>query len=212
MQPDHIFIFTTDPAKNAEELISFGLTEGSSRVHEGQGTSNRTFVFENFYFEILWVHNDQELKSDLVKPSGLWKRANYKTTGCSPFGLCITNTDETDELFKHPLKYQPAYFPQGMAIDILNAPDDLPWIFRLPFKGDRKKESKPPAHPAGIQKLTGMEFTYSSPEAQSYIKHFRDPDTISFSKASTIALTLAFDQHRQGKTISFPNLHLRIEY
>jgi hypothetical protein len=49
------------------------------RVHEGQGTANRTFSFENFFLEIAWVRNEREIKSDLVKPTGLWQRAeSYK--------------------------------------------------------------------------------------------------------------------------------------
>src|SRR4051794_34154336 len=58
MDIDHIFIFTDNKGRIADELVSFGLTEGSSRVHQGQGTTNRTFSFENFFLEIVWVHNE----------------------------------------------------------------------------------------------------------------------------------------------------------
>jgi len=64
MDIDHIFIFTNTEGKIADELISFGLTANESRVHKGQGTMNRTFSFENFFLEIAWVHNEQEMKSD----------------------------------------------------------------------------------------------------------------------------------------------------
>jgi hypothetical protein len=63
MQTDHIFIFTNDNGKIADELVQFGLTEGSSRVHVGQ--------------EILWVHNEQELNSEVTKQTGLWQRADF---------------------------------------------------------------------------------------------------------------------------------------
>ncbi len=95
MNIDHIFIFTNDNGKIADELVQFGLTEGSSRVHIGQGTTNRKFYFENFFLEILWVHNEEELKSDITKPTGLWQRADFNSSN-SPFGICIVNTDETE--------------------------------------------------------------------------------------------------------------------
>ena len=38
---DHIFIFSNKGGKEADELVEFGLTEGSSRLHPGQGTTNR---------------------------------------------------------------------------------------------------------------------------------------------------------------------------
>jgi Glyoxalase-like domain len=79
MNIDHIFIFTEDHGKVADKLVEFGLTEGSNRVHAGQGTTNRKFYFENFFLEILWVHNQTEIESELTKPTGLWQRADFKS-------------------------------------------------------------------------------------------------------------------------------------
>jgi len=47
MEIDHIFIFVSSKDL-ADELVSFGLTEGSGNVHKGIGTANRRFFFENF--------------------------------------------------------------------------------------------------------------------------------------------------------------------
>jgi hypothetical protein len=113
MNIDHIFIFTDDNGKVADELLDFGLTEGSNRVHVGQGTTNRKFYFKNFFLEILWVHNETEIKSKQTKPTGLWQRADFKSNSFSPFGLCIVNNDKTEQLFENAFKYQPEYFPQG---------------------------------------------------------------------------------------------------
>ena len=43
MEFDHLFICVDSPAKEADALIEFGLTEGSANVHPGQGTANRRF-------------------------------------------------------------------------------------------------------------------------------------------------------------------------
>ena len=108
---DHIFIFSNNQGQVADELVEFGLTEGSNRVHVGQGTSNRKFYFNNFFLEILWVHNEAELHSVQTKPSGLWKRADFEHNQFAPFGLCLVNVPETEPLFEKSFRYQPDYFP-----------------------------------------------------------------------------------------------------
>ena len=44
---DHIFLLTAVGAPIADLVAAEGLTEGSSNIHPGQGTSNRRFFFEN---------------------------------------------------------------------------------------------------------------------------------------------------------------------
>jgi hypothetical protein len=146
MDIDHIFIFTDDNGKIADQLVEFGLSEGSSRVHIGQGTTNRKFYFSNFFLEILWVHDVNEIQSALIEPTGLWQRANFKENNYSPFGLCLVNRVETNLLFENAVKYQPEYFPQGLSIDILknDTQPNLPCTFRLPFKGQKKMRLNQP--------------------------------------------------------------------
>ena len=88
-QIDHIFIFSSCEGKEADELVQFGLTEGSSRIHPGQGTMNRKFYFENFFLEILWVYNQAETQSEQTIATKLWERSNFQTNNYSPFGLCL---------------------------------------------------------------------------------------------------------------------------
>lgn len=52
---DHIFIFSNTNGREADDLVSSGLAEGSNRIHKRQGTMNRKFYFENFFLQILWV-------------------------------------------------------------------------------------------------------------------------------------------------------------
>ena len=160
MDIDHIFIFTDSKGKIADELISFGLTANESRVHQGQGTMNRTFSFENFFLEIVWVYNEQEIKSDLVKPTGLWQRAEYFKNNYAPFGLVITNNEESDHLFEKAYKYQAEYFAKGMAFDILqnsNQPG-LPWTCRVPFRKEPNAERAKVNHKNKIGFLTEATF------------------------------------------------------
>jgi len=214
MDIDHIFIFTNTEGKIADELISFGLTANESRVHKGQGTMNRTFSFENFFLEIAWVHNEQEIKSDLVKPTGLWQRAEYLKNSYSPFGLIIINNDESDLLFVNAYKYQPEYFPIGMAFDIIqndNQPD-LPWTCRMPFKSEKNIRSHPITHKNKINFLSKATFEYSGSGGERFLDQFKNEKTVHFVKSDKAWLTLAFDNSKQGLKKIFEPLQLTIDY
>lgn len=214
MNIDHIFIFTEDNGKVADELVDFGFTEGSSRIHAGQGTTNRKFYFDNFFLEILWVHNVHEITSDKTKPMGLWQRAEYKTNRFSPFGLCLVNADGTDTIFQNAFKYQPDYFPKGMEIDIIkneNQPE-LPWTFRLPFKGQKKHENEPTKHRNGISILTNAIFEYKLNSEDTFLDYFKNQNHIQFIESSRHWLNLIFDNSKQGKKQAFEKLKLTIAY
>jgi hypothetical protein len=214
MNIHHIFIFTDDNGKIADDLVDFGLTEGSNRIHVGQGTTNRKFYFENFFLEILWVHNVYEITSDKTKPMGLWQRAEYKTNHFSPFGLCIVNSEHTEIIFDNAFNYQPDYFPKGMGIKIIKNEDqtDLPWTFQLPFKGQTKPESEPTKHKNGISALTNTMFEYQEIFETKFLDNFKYLEEIQFIKSSRNWLNLIFDNGRQGKKSEFEKLNLIIEY
>lgn len=53
MEIDHIYICTETKAPAGNLLVEFGLEEGSSNVHPGQGTANRRFYFHNLMLELL---------------------------------------------------------------------------------------------------------------------------------------------------------------
>ena len=44
---DHVFLWTALDVPEADLLVDFGLTEGPSNVHPGQGTANRRFFFHS---------------------------------------------------------------------------------------------------------------------------------------------------------------------
>jgi hypothetical protein len=214
MTPDHIFIFTDQQGKIGDQLVEFGLKEGSNRVHVGQGTTNRKFYFENFFLEILWVHDETEINSEPIKPTGLWQRANYQSNDFSPFGLCIVNTDKTDRLFENAFKYQPAYFPEGMTIDILKNEfqPNFPWTFRLPFKGQKKNEIEPINHENGIYQLTKVDFYIENIIDENFMQSFLGQERINFIKTDKTWLNLTFDDAKQGLEKDFEEFKLTIKY
>ena len=214
MDADHIFIFTDDNGKVADQLVKFGLTEGSNRVHVGQGTTNRKFYFDNFFLEILWVHDTNEIESEKIKPIGLWQRAKFKINSFSPFGLCIINTSETDELFENAFKYQPDYFPQGQTIDILKNENQssLPWTFRLPFKGQKRNINEPTEHKNGISLLSKTTFEHRENIEATFLNFFEQEQNIEFIKSDRTWLNLTFDNGTQGLTTEFETLKLTVHY
>jgi hypothetical protein len=78
MQVDHIFIFSNNQGREADQLVEFGLMEGSNRIHKGQGTTNCKFYFENFFLEILWVINEEEINQSPALETHLAYRSNCK--------------------------------------------------------------------------------------------------------------------------------------
>src|ERR1700759_3284416 len=85
---DHVFICTSAGGSEADQLVAFGLTEGSRNHHPGQGTANRRFFFENAMLELLWVEDAEEARSEAVRRLALWERWSQRNLGASPFGIC----------------------------------------------------------------------------------------------------------------------------
>lgn len=211
MQIDHIFIFSNSSGSEADELVNFGLTEGSSRVHPGQGTTNRKFYFENFFLEILWVHRPPEIQNNRTKPTKLWERSNFEHNEYSPFGLCLVNDAHSEQIFTNPSTYQPEYFPEGKTIDFITQPQ-LPWIFRLPFKGQKKATNEPLDHPRKLKKLTKA--TFRTPTVNELTESLRKLSigTINFLTSDKYGLILEFDNENSKQEIRFQKLPLTIKY
>jgi hypothetical protein len=215
MEIDHIFIFSADKGKEVDALVDFGFLEGSSRVHPGQGTVNRKIYFENFFLEIVWVHNEAEIRSENTRKTKLWERSNFLTNGNSPFGLGLLNTPDTNELFAHSIKYQPDYFPSGTQFDIITNEKNfyLPWTFRIPFTGQKKKTDEPMDHTNGIKKLTKATFDLETPATgNGFTTTIEKNSEIRFNPSSKNVLTLEFDNGIKRKTEGFEKLNLVIKY
>jgi hypothetical protein len=46
LELDHVFVCREMGAPEADRLVGFGLSEGRSWTHPGQGTANRCFFFQ----------------------------------------------------------------------------------------------------------------------------------------------------------------------
>lgn len=213
MEIDHIFIFSSNQGKETDDLVDFGFTEGSNRVHPGQGTVNRKIYFENFFLEIVWVHKEAEIRSENVATTKLWERSNFINNGYSPFGLGFVNTPDTDKLFKHAIRYQPEYFPAGTSFEILTNELNpcLPWTFRMPLSGP-KKQIEPIDHANGIRKLTRAIFEMPTMEGTEFTSMLEANAQVKFRQGSKNTLILEFDAGRNRQLKKFDKLNLVIRY
>src|SRR5512141_2420867 len=86
---DHLFICVSAGAPEVETLAAFGLSEGASNQHPGQGTACRRFFFHNAYLELLWVTNPAEALDATIASAGLWGRWSGRHGAACPFGFCF---------------------------------------------------------------------------------------------------------------------------
>lgn len=131
---DHVFVFCRPGAPEAARLEAAGLRAGRERQHEGQGTANKCFFFANAMLELIWIEDEAEARSELVRPLGLWERANWRQTGASPFGFCLRLRPGV-EMPVPTWDYRPPYLPEGAAIQIVRDQQlQQPLVFAIAAK------------------------------------------------------------------------------
>ena len=160
MEIDHIFICTETKAPTGDLLKEFGLVEGSSNTHPGQGTANRRFFFHNFMLELLWIENLVEVQSERTKPMRLYQRCLSTTNSISPFGIAFRPTTEKGETAPFPVwDYHPTYLPDSLKIQVAdNTPLSEPMYFYLSFALRQDKVSieirEPMEHKVPFKEVT----------------------------------------------------------
>jgi hypothetical protein len=84
LELDHVFCMVSDPGQAARRLEDDGWVLDPGQAHRGQGTRNRRVLWPAQYFELLWLTDAAEARAN---PLRLDRRADWATTGASPFGL-----------------------------------------------------------------------------------------------------------------------------
>ncbi len=144
---DHIFVFV-DPVPDQDPLEAYllqeaGFIESYRRNHPGQGTTNICYCFDNAYLELLWVNDEQAIRSSLISNTRLAERSQWKSNGNSPFGIALR-----PELPFETWDYQPPYLPPEMSIPVAcSSLNPLqPFIFQSPGgkRPDAWSQKKPP--------------------------------------------------------------------
>ncbi len=131
---DHVFVFVEPDhgrpgGRVYDDLVAGGLVETYRRRHEGQGTANVTFCFDNAFLELLWVVDVQEARAPDLDRAGINRRADWRFHGGSPYGIAVRSDDEL------PFETWPYRFeglPDDLHLPVAVASDDLaqPFVFR----------------------------------------------------------------------------------
>lgn len=206
---DHLFILTDVGAPAAEQLVAAGFIEGTSRVHPGQGTTNRRFFFDNVMLEFLWVHDADEAASAPIKPTHLLERWQARQAGASPFGVCFRSNDGTPPF--PAWDYQPPYLPDELTIKVAHNAKVIgePFLFHLPW-AQPPDATTTPNHPVGVHVVTEIGIT-SPPPHSAAVDAMRP--WVQFEDGAAHQMTVTFDDHKQAQTLDLrPSLPLLLQY
>ncbi|MBV9005241.1 MAG: VOC family protein [Solirubrobacterales bacterium] len=86
LELDHVFCVVDDLDHTAALLEQDGWVLDAGTVHTGQGTRNRRLLWPEHYLELLRVVDPSEA---FANPLRLDRRAEWRSTGASPFGLVL---------------------------------------------------------------------------------------------------------------------------
>jgi hypothetical protein len=204
---DHVFVLTDPGAPAADTLAAAGFAEGPSRIHPGQGTTNRRFFVENAMVEFLWVHDPDEAGSETVRPTRLLDRWRRRDEDGSPFGICVRPVAEGVDDPPFPAwDYRPPYLPAGRTIRMADSASTLdePLLFCLPW-------GRAPADPPGVRSLTGV--VLESPVVEPSVALRAVEGLIDTVRSDTHGLTLTFDDGARGETVDLrPDAPLVVRY
>lgn len=214
---DHLFICVDVGAPEGDCLTTFGLVEGSSNVHSGQGTTNRRFFFRNAMVELLWVHDPREAMSEAIHHTRLWERWTSRHQGSCPFGICLRpGPDADDTIAFSSWSYRPPYLPKTMSIAVGNNADRLtePMLFQIASR--QRPDQSPPEkaqpldHGIDLREITRVELVGPfadplSPELHAVL----DTQQVTLRRGTDYCVELGFDREVRGHQVDFrPGLPL----
>lgn len=219
MEVDHIFICTQHGAPEAEVLKAFGLTEGSSNKHPGQGTENRRFFFKNLFIELLWLENSEEAISPITAPTMLYDRLTSKNVNISPFGICFRPKNSEDKNVKFPSwNYKPTYLPNNLEVNIAkNTLLSEPMWFFLSFasRPDIASQDKrqPLIHPNKLSEVTSIQVTIPNSNKNFTLPDKQQLGMLKINDGTKHTLEITFDHGKQKLIHDFrPTLPMIFKY
>jgi hypothetical protein len=202
---DHVFVFVSMGAPEADLLDGLGLTEGRPNRHPGQGTACRRFFLANAYLELLWVEDHAEAQGELVRPLRLWERWSQRAEGACPFGLIFRCGQEGSLPFP-TWEYRPPYLPPPQALHMGVNSECIQEPLLACLRGGHRSDSRPAEsrqpldHKAGLRGLTAVRIFSPHLAVQSAaLQAAEQTGAVAFPAGSEYIAELGFDGERQGQ-------------
>lgn len=210
LEIDHIFICVNAPEEKAAILRNFGLTEGETNTHPGQGTANHRFFLSGFFIELLYIDNIEQVKSKKTAQTKLYNRFFHENDNTSPFGVIFRPCGNEFEPNEYPsTEYKPNFLPKSLSITRFVAPISDPLFMYFDFLTPSSRATYTHhSHPIGFEKMTNVRVLQPIPN--SILKQdLAKLDVIDFAENSTHMMEITFDEGKMGKTHDFsPELPL----
>jgi hypothetical protein len=210
---DHVFICVARGAPESELLVEFGLCEGASNVHPGQGTANRRFFFQNAMLELLWVEDPQEAQSGQTAPTLLWKRWSGRQSGACPFGIVVRPANTAMTAVPFPARqYQPEWLAPDLEIYLAPTGVQEPmWLF-MPFLQRLHHEQRFVTHPNGAREITKLTLTTPAARQSSAAQALVENAILSIREGAEYLLTIELDKSLRQVVRDFrPHLPLVVQ-
>ena len=207
---DHVFVCTAPGAPEGDELVRFGLREGSPNRHPGQGTSCRRFPFVNAMLELVWVSDAEEAQSESSRRTLLWERWSGRTGAASPFGICLRPVDAEDAGVPFPAwEYRPSYLLEPLAFQIGESGVEEPmWVY-LSFMRRANREDRFEENSRGIREITSLRLTTPIPLRSVASQRVLESVVLTAQAGPRSLLEIGFDGSLRKETVDFrPHLPL----
>ena len=219
LEPDHAYIWVSRDAPEAAVLRELGITQWPDTADVGEGTAWTGFQFENFYLELTWVTDQQRFEETWLSYHPLHQeRANWRTTGASPFALAFHRVDPGVHLLPAPFQVEEWWDELGGYVS--DAGSEMPFLmvmgprYAMPDPIWMTPELRGLAdHPAGMRRLTSWTLGIPRPLDHEALELLVEHGALRVRPSSEHVLELTFDEGRQGKTFDArPTLPLVIHY
>lgn len=167
---DHVFVYTPRGAvAEAEALRKLGFfVDTVATKHTGQGTASLGVMFDNAYFEMIWIDSTVAVTADLRSMHEQMRRSSsWRTTGASPFGLGLRKAGGGDDVGIAVTRMTGEWMRPGSFIALLRQPSEsdaldmfiVPEYMALPAWVATLRQHAPEVlnHPNGARRVTGIE-------------------------------------------------------
>ena len=220
---DHVYVVVPDYQDAARRLGEAGITLDTAFVsrHEGGGTASISALFQNAYFEILWVEPTVSVedtnRSDVEQ---LVRAAAWSGSGPSPFGIGLRRTPGAPDSLPFSGDREATEWaePGTFFFSFHTSSDDEPAVFvvpeymALPTWIDQARNEDPTLleHRLGVSQITAVIIGTGSPPAAAEEIQL---ESLQFRASALPVMELVFDGGHKDSTLDLrPGLPLILRY